>query len=574
MIALAEKSLSLRAKLYDCHEQVTSLARDAGLTFSPQWDVTELRHLLDKPYLFSVWGEVNAGKSSLINALNGHYLCRVSELPQTDSLTLHRWGPQKSEPQGQEAPRIAEAPRECLRHIHWLDTPGLETRNRAEQQLWQSHWHASDVLLIVLAFRNPWAVATWDFLARLPQDCLAKSALVLQQCDGAPANDLAVMLQHIRDLAAKRLGSVPQVFAVSARQAFLAKTGQGDAASLHASGVPALEQWLTACIHGSPARQQAMDDFRRAILGGLFEMDEALDSIKRSVQEDVRFFDVIQQEIDDLQQTTLQRQTQGLGAIGEVFSREAKTLARLLRKRLGVLRSGLRVMIGDNTAQQLETTLQERLTAAVRDAAAVEMTQRIAACESHWQIMRQRVNEQTGMSAAAWPEIATRLEESGADFVDRMGTATKQAVSQLRLRMNLDHAIRERNGSLAVWMGMGGVVWSIAGIVGAFAIPWLPQIASVIASLLWLLAILFSIRSARTIVGEYRNRLNLSADLYFTALRSEYQEGLRLFFRQYSIGLEGVKQSVSQRSASAHTWAQRWRECFLVIKTIEQEMSE
>ena len=148
------------------------------------------------------------------------------------------------------------------------------------------------------------------------------------------------------------------------------------------------------------------------------------------------------------------------------------------------------------------------------------------------------------------------------------------SVGQLRVRLVLDHALRERTTSLAVWMAACLVICTVAGVTGAIATPWVPQVASGVAFLLGMMLWIFSIRSAREIVRDYRDRLLLSGDVFFTALRGDYEEGLRLFFREYAQGLESVKQSVFRYEAAVQPLLQRWNERFLEIKAIEQEMAE
>ena len=571
---LAEKFIATRTKLLRCYDAVTALADETGLEISAQWQGDGLRAIVDRPFMFTVCGEINAGKSSLINALTGLYLCRVNALPETDRPTLHAFGEQRRVIEQEGNVRLCEWPHTILRCVQWRDMPGLDAVDKAQQQAWLPLLQESDAVLVVLPFRNPWAAPTWDFLSRMPVELLAKTALVLQQCDEAQGTDLRVMQEHVRDLAMKRLGSVPKVFAVSARLGFEAKTKLGAAALLQSSGLPALEQWLEARIQQCPERQEALQSLRRAALGILFEMDETLDQISRKLQADVRFLDGIEREIFAIQQTTLQRQMQGLGAIGEVFSQESHAMSRLLRKRLGVFRSMGRVIGGDDSALRLESLLQERLTAAVRTAAARDMVERIAACEVHWQSVMECVAAQMRSSCVAWSEMEIRLQESRGHFVQRMGDATMLSVGQLRVRLVLDHALRERTTSLAVWMAACFFMCTIAGVTGALGTPWVPQVASGVTFLLGMMLWIFSIRSAREIVRDYRDRLLLSGDVFFAALRGDYEEGLRLFFREYAQGLESVKQSVFRHESAVQPLLQRWNERFLEIKTIEQEMAE
>lgn len=84
---------------------------------------------------------------------------------------------------------------------------------------------------------------------------------------------------------------------------------------------------------------------------------------------------------------------------------------------------------------------------------------------------------------------------------------------------------------------------------------------------------MYAVRTAREMVDDYRDRLLRSGDVFFSALRGDYEEGLRLFFREYAQGLQSVRVSLVQRENALQPYLQRWNELFLKIKAIEQEMT-
>jgi hypothetical protein len=570
---LGKSLFATRRRLLDAFDAVLALAKETDV--SPTWaeDPQELRERLERPLLFTVCGEINAGKSALINAIQGSYLCRVNDLPETDMPTLHVHGTVRRDSEQAGKWRECQWPEESLRQLHWLDLPGVEALGKSALQTWQPWLEGTDVLLVVFPFRNPWGAATWDFVARLPETLRSSMAFVVQQCDEAVAADLPVLLEHMRELAVKRIGVAPPVFLVSARQAFEAKTQARSAHLLAASGVPVLEAWLEERIHHCPERTRALESLRRASLGLLHQVDEQLDGAKRSIHRDVRFLEGLEREIDALLHRTVRQQIQGLGAIGEEFSQQSHGIARLLQSRLGIFRSLWRMMRGENTAQRLELLLQERLTDSVKEAAARDASALIDECAAHWRTVVQRIDEQTGVSAAAWAEIESRLQQARQQLVERMGRAASLSIGQLRVRGVLGGALRQRNEGLSMWMMLFLVAVIGAGICGGLFLPWLPLLLSGLALFFWICLSVFAVRSAREMVFDYRDRLLRSGEVFFAALRGDYEEGLRLFFREYAQGLQSVRVSLVQRENALQPYLQRWNELFLKIKAIEQEMS-
>lgn len=570
---LGETLFATRRRLLEAFEAAVALADETDVSLAGAEDAQELRERLEQPLLLTVCGEINAGKSSLINAIHGSYLSRVNDLPETDRPTLHVYGPQRRETERAGKWRECQWPDESLRPLHWLDLPGIEAAGKTAVQQWQPWLEGTDVLLVVFAFRNPWGAATWDFVARLPEKCRSSMAFVVQQCDEASAADLPVLLEHMRDLAVKRIGVAPPVFLVSARQAFEAKTQARWAHLLSSSGLPALEVWLEERILHCPERERALESLRRTALGLLHQIDDQLDAAKRAIHRDVRFLEGLEREIDALLQRTVRQQIQGLGAIGEEFSQQSHGIARLLQSRLGIFRSLGRMMRGENTAQRLEHLLQERLTDAVKGAAARDASALISECATHWRTVVQRIDEQTGGTAAPWAEIELRLQQARQQLVERMGRAASLSIGQLRVRGVLGGSLRLRNEGLSMWMILFLLTVIAAGICGGLFLPWLPLVLSGLAFFFWICLSVYAVRTAREMVDDYRDRLLRSGDVFFSALRGDYEEGLRLFFREYAQGLQSVRVSLVQRENALQPYLQRWNELFLKIKAIEQEMT-
>ena len=77
-----KRYFAIRERLAEVVLGVGQLARECGgEILDPVTDGSFLKELR-KPFLFVVCGEVNAGKSALINALFGKEICEVDALPK------------------------------------------------------------------------------------------------------------------------------------------------------------------------------------------------------------------------------------------------------------------------------------------------------------------------------------------------------------------------------------------------------------------------------------------------------------------------------------------------------------
>jgi len=185
-----------------------------------------------QPLLFVVVGEVKAGKSSLLNALFGREFAKTGVLPATDRVCIFRYG--EVEKTVDVSPQLIERylPIDFLRDFNVVDTPGTNTMVEEHQRITEEFVPRADLVFFVFSVVNPWTQSAWDLLAFVQKRWLKNIVFVLQQADLRDPSEIAVIRRHLQDTALQKLGTAPPIFAVSARQALLARTGAPGAASL------------------------------------------------------------------------------------------------------------------------------------------------------------------------------------------------------------------------------------------------------------------------------------------------------------------------------------------------------
>lgn len=201
MRELLETTLTLAEKCSDA--EAVKIVRD------------RLSHL-QSPALFVIIGEVKSGKSSFVNALLGEEVCDVAPDPCTACIQELVYADQRSKtdlaPQWE---RIA-LPREVLRDITIVDTPGVNSIIRNHQTITENYIPLSDLVVFVFPAKNPHTAAAWDLLAMIRNDWRRKTVFVLQQSDLATQRELAVNRERVIQYARERNVQEPAVFTVSA----------------------------------------------------------------------------------------------------------------------------------------------------------------------------------------------------------------------------------------------------------------------------------------------------------------------------------------------------------------------
>lgn len=569
-----ERYFATRERLSDVVNGIISLAMEAGVNPTGRLSKEVLDEGLATPFLFVVCGEVNAGKSTLLNALFGEEICKVNILPETDRVIWYKYAAERKTIEVTNVLTEHHAPIEFLKDFNLVDTPGTNSVEKSHQGITERFMPVADLLLFVFPVSNPWGAATWDFLCRQQPETLDKVVFLLQQCDQRDPADIPVILDHLRDLAMKRIGRVPPVFPVSGKLAYEAKKSMpfGEA-KRQLSGVVQVEDFISKSVCDSPARKKMLQRLRVAASGVMQDVEEKIEDQTRTIERDGRYLDEMEREIDGMRALTVRKQGQTLGGVGEVFQLEAREVAEALRARLSPGKSLVRLFMGEDTAVAMETMIQERLHGSVEGASGHDFTELISTCCSHWQVLRDQVKTAMGIEIESVEEIEKRLGQSQAKFVKRMGRASSQAIGNLRLRGVLDLALRQRNRSLRVLLGTALIFFIAAAVCGGFGIPTFPLILLVLALVATGLLIYMTVQSAKEITQEYRERLLNCGEPFVSSLRNDYEEGLRLFFRDYALGLESVRKHLVAQKLALQPRLQRWNGLFLGLKAIEQEIS-
>jgi len=173
---------------------------------------------LQSAALLVIVGEVKAGKSSFINALLREDVCEVAPGPCTERIQELVYGPERRvEALGDSWQRIA-LPREVLREITMVDTPGTNSIVRDHQTITENYIPQSDLVVFVFSAVNPHTKSAWELLTLIKRQWHRKVVFVLQQSDRASQKELTTNLEHVRQYARERQVDNPHVFILSAKR--------------------------------------------------------------------------------------------------------------------------------------------------------------------------------------------------------------------------------------------------------------------------------------------------------------------------------------------------------------------
>ncbi len=568
-----ERYFATRERLSDVMRGVADLAVETKTELGDRLPLSELENGLGAPFLFVICGEVNAGKSTLINGLFGRDLCRVNILPETDRVLWYQFGSPARDVE--VTPMLEERfrPIGFLRDFNLIDTPGTNSIVQGHQDITARFLPSADLILFVFPVTNPWGAATWNFISQLTPESLKRVAFIIQQADQREPIDITVIRGHMADLSMKRIGHVPPIFAVSGKTAYEAKRSIPFALDrFNASGYPELESFISKQVCQSPERKSVLETWRSQAASALRAVEDHIEDQTHALNTQSRFLDTIEREIDDIRERFVVRLPRHLTGVAEVFETEAIWVSKRLHRRLGVFPSFIRLFTGDRTGPEMETVFIERLQFAVEAVAEKDGVEVAEVCREHWNELGARVKEAMGVDLGSSGPLDETLATAKKRFVSQLGRAARQGIGNLKVRNQLDKDIRRRNLALKSFTFMMLLLTTAGATCGALGVPWAPGILCGLAALFLVGGILTAMVTRKSITAEFRKRLLDTCGGFASTLRHDYEEALRIVFQDYASSLTIVRTHLAHEKIAIEPRLKRWQELFLTLKAIEQDL--
>jgi GTPase Era involved in 16S rRNA processing len=553
-----ERYFSTRERLANVMRGVTDLAMETRKDLGENPELETIEAKLNDPLLFIVCGEVNSGKSTLLNSLFGRDICRVNVLPETSKVIRYQYG---GVPRHWEVNDVFEErhlPMKFLKDFILVDTPGTNSAIHGHEEIVTDFMELAELILFVFPVTNPWGGPTWNLLSTLSPESLKRVVLIIQQADQRAAADIKVTLGHVADLAMKRIGQVPPIFAVSGKLAYEAKrVNPVSRDRLRASGFHDLERFISNHICESLERKSFLEAYRSQVASALRKTENHIDDQAHALNMQSRFFI---------------RLTRHLEGVAEVFERDAVWGSKMLGKRLAVFSSFVRLFTGDRTGPIVEAAFVKRLQTAVEAVAEKDGVEVVEYCRHHWDELGERVKDAMAVDLGKSDQLDSMLAAAKKQFVQRLGRAARQGIGNLKVRNQLDRELRRRNVALKSFTVMT-LIFLIAGSTcGALGIAWLPMIFCGIAILFLAGGIFVAAKTRKNIAEDFQQSLLSTCGSFAATLRSDYEEALRIVFQDYASSLTAVRVYLANEKQAVEPRLRRWKDLFLTLKAIEQDL--
>lgn len=208
-------------------EEIENFLTEYKLKKEDRQALTASIQQLDELFLLVVVGEFNAGKSAFINALVGEKILKEGVTPTTTRVNILRYGEDKASFQDAENVLYLTSPAPFLQEISIVDTPGTNAIIREHEEITSRFIPRSDLVLFITSADRPFTESERLFLKEI-REWKKKVVVVINKIDLLQSSEeLEEINQFINTHIKTLLNFNPEIFPLSARQAYLAKEGEG-----------------------------------------------------------------------------------------------------------------------------------------------------------------------------------------------------------------------------------------------------------------------------------------------------------------------------------------------------------
>ena len=568
-----ERYFATRQRLTDVVRGVRELGEKTGTDVTELSEESDFLKGLSNPFLFVVCGEVNSGKSTLVNGLFGENLCKVNVLPETAKVHWYRWG--KEARTIETTPTLEERylPTAFLQDFNVVDTPGTNSVVAGHQPITERFLPVADILLFVFPVSNPWGAATWQFITRLPEEQLKNVAFILQQADLRSDKDIKVILGHMKTLAEQKTGFRPDVFPVSGKMAMEAKNAAPFSSDLwRKSGYPALESFISERVAVNPQRQRILDDVRSSTQKALRSIEGGIEKKTSELDADQRFLRELETEVDARREGQAKILSERLSSLGDVFLDQGKGAVNILASRMSLPQSFISLFQEETLPTKIEKGLIEAVKEAVERSAYKDGAELVDNCRSHWKTAEPRIQENLGIKPPDFDQETESLSGTRQRFVSRLGRSSKQGVAFLKLRGTLDNEMENRRIMMRRYLI--GMLCSLitAGVFGGLGFSIFPWIAIAVGLLFLAAAAIYASKSRDILCRDFTERIEDLRQPFSDSLADDYKDGVREFYVEYGGLFEIVRRHIADQKLLLKPQLERWNDLFLELKAIEQEI--
>lgn len=563
---LGEEYLEKRETLESIASKIKTLALKIDAP-SGELETEALKDSLESPIRILVCGEKESGKTTFLSSLVG------KNLSVSDSKAIQIFGSNVISSEKQDETLGYQWIR-GVGKLELIDTRGIGELKEQELERIKKLLPTCDYVLWIVSSSNPWASKTWDLIAETRELVGNRHAVIVQQIDLRPPEDVPILLDHIRSLSIQRVGHSLTIHCVSATMAAASWSHKyRDPKRWKISGFQNVESTLNREIFNSQKREYAL---RHAFDSAKAVIDRLEDTILARVSAlrgDKRVLQAVEAEVEREREAEVKNSRENLNKLGSVVSEEVMSTVKFARKKTGLIGTLISLFTRGDGAVAVERRLQEAVSQSASVRAREIAFSMLSRCEKHWKIMRPELQRKMAVNVVDFDNVG--FQKKVDQFSSKMEHSTRHAMVLLKLRRLLDRMMVARQVVLKrVFILVLGLI-SAAGLIGYVSDDInnkLPFLILGIAGLLVLWMIWYGKKTKDALISDYADTI-VGARLHLAEMISDdYEDAVRNFFTAYFPMFENIRRYIVEAESDIEPKQKECHELFLMLKAIEQDL--
>jgi GTPase SAR1 family protein len=558
---IAERYLQLRNEL---ETSLNELLKFASEMKRPPWSLETIQELLAnirEPLLIVAIGEKESGKSTLLEALMAHHFSKGAIVSREDRVHVLRYGSEQRSVEQSSHLTEHYLPLAFLRDFTLVDTPGIEAMKSQHQNLIEEFLPCADLVLFVLSVINPWTQAAWDFLGSAQSGWLKNMVYVLQQTDLRTPREIDLIRRHLQDTAVQKLGFAPPIFAVSARDALLARTTGLDKERLwRESHFGLLEEQINLILTQPGERSVKL---RSACQVACLILHEIASEIRASADHtgrDEAHLARMDLFVRTRRDQTLRQLSGPLRTIQKGFEDFLKGQLNFLKRQLSFWRLwnviGSQARWQDNFVLELESKLGTTLQPPIEEAAHIVESD----LRGVWPQLFDTI--QTDFA----PELQSRVSKTIPDFsrqrhelLQSIQRTIADCFSKRIMPEQWRKVLEETSTRLRALTIIAGTC-TIAALLAAMINGTAARIIAVLAALVAIIGTVIAFRQRGKILNTYQDRMKTFGSELIQAIEDQFNCAIDLFYKDVARAFQPLVDLSENRRQSSQPFLDRTKE--------------
>lgn len=254
-IEVSEDIRALKFSLKVMGSNLLEVAREFGASKETRQILKEQIDNINENFLFVIVGEVNAGKSSFVNALLGSNVCATSHEICTQDVQKIIYG-ETEQLTNNPVERIVTRtyPAEILKQITVVDTPGTNSRELDHQVITERFLPKCNLVLFVFQLDNIHVQSAWELFRKIKGEWAKKVVFVLTKADRYTPEEQASYTNVLRQYAINENVQEPLIYITSSK---LEQDGVADQ-----SGFNPIRDYINQDILQNAALNKIIEDIK------------------------------------------------------------------------------------------------------------------------------------------------------------------------------------------------------------------------------------------------------------------------------------------------------------------------